>query len=133
MYNQFDTIFDQVLEEVGAMSGSAVIQQEDSMQIVYEAFSNVSRPVEIIPRNALRWLQQQDANFCQFVESIFELMDALTQRAKTFVNMDEYSKYGIPSEIRALSGVVDVRLLNHNQCFVRAGTDSLLCSRISSM
>ncbi|KKA19191.1 Uncharacterized protein T310_6842 [Rasamsonia emersonii CBS 393.64] len=40
VYNQFDTIFDQTLEEVGAMSGSAVIQQQDSMQIVYEAFSN---------------------------------------------------------------------------------------------
>lgn len=48
--------------------------------------------------------------FDQFVESLFELMDALTQRAQTFVNMDQYSKYGIPSEIRALSGVVDVRL-----------------------
>ncbi|KAL1980248.1 hypothetical protein VTN96DRAFT_4423 [Rasamsonia emersonii] len=87
VYNQFDTIFDQTLEEVGAMSGSAVIQQQDSMQIVYEAFSN-------------------------FVESLFELMDALTQRAQTFVNMDQYSKYGIPSEIRALSGVVDSYFFN---------------------
>lgn len=45
VYNQFDSLHGKVLDNVNFMTGSAVIQDANSQQLVYEAFSNVSATI----------------------------------------------------------------------------------------
>jgi hypothetical protein len=42
VYNQLDSIFGNVLDDVKSMSGSAVIQDVTAQQSVYGSYSNVS-------------------------------------------------------------------------------------------
>jgi len=87
VFEEFDDLFDSVLSNIGLMTGSARITQATDQQLVYEAFSN-------------------------FVQGLFELMDALSGSAATFIKLDEQNQFRIPTEIRALGGVTDAYFFN---------------------
>jgi len=87
VFGEFHDLFDSVLADVGLMTGSATLTQATDQQTVYEAFSN-------------------------FVQGLLELMDALSGSASTFIKLDEQSEFRIPTEVRALGGVVDAYFFN---------------------
>ncbi|KAL2010899.1 hypothetical protein VTN00DRAFT_3617 [Thermoascus crustaceus] len=85
--NEFGALFDNVVANIGFVTGSVPMLQLADQQIAYEGYSN-------------------------FVQSLVELMDAVTQGAQTLIDDDDDNELRIQAEIRALSGVVDAYFYN---------------------
>ncbi|KAI9740391.1 MAG: hypothetical protein M1834_004971 [Cirrosporium novae-zelandiae] len=87
VYEEFDDLFNSVLDDIELMTGSSVMQSQSDQQLVYEAYSN-------------------------FVQSLFELTDSLSTSATVYVNLDSTTEYKIPASVRSLGGVVDAYFAN---------------------
>ncbi|KAL2004159.1 hypothetical protein VTN02DRAFT_6256 [Thermoascus thermophilus] len=85
--NEFGALFDNVVANVGFVTGSVPMLQLAEQQMAYEGYSN-------------------------FVQSLLELMDAVSQGAQTLIDEDDDNELRIQGEIRALSGVVDAYFYN---------------------
>ncbi|PYH93325.1 hypothetical protein BO71DRAFT_381738 [Aspergillus ellipticus CBS 707.79] len=82
VYTEIDTIVTEVLTNVNFMTNTPVITDEAEEQLVYEGYSN-------------------------FVQSLFELMDAFSSAAAELLSLDASTKYKILSEVRVLETAVD--------------------------
>ncbi|KAL2222337.1 hypothetical protein M432DRAFT_221125 [Thermoascus aurantiacus ATCC 26904] len=100
---ELEVMFDHVVANIGFMTGSPVIQRSTDQQIVYDGYSN-------------------------FVQSLVELMDAVTKSAATLVEEDDDNEFRIVSEIRALSGVIDAYFYNLIGLFPKATSYHVLAN-----
>ncbi|KAI9838961.1 MAG: hypothetical protein M1819_004169 [Sarea resinae] len=87
VFEEFDNLFDAILADIDLMGNTAIIDNGDDQQEVYEAFSFL-------------------------VQGLFELMDALTGSAQVFINLDPHNQYKIPAAVKILGGVVDAYFFN---------------------
>jgi len=87
VFEEFNDLFDTTLADIELMGNSEIVTDADNQQTVYEAYSN-------------------------FVQGLFELMDALSGSAKTFVTLDAHNQYKVPASIKILGGVVDAYFYN---------------------
>jgi hypothetical protein len=53
----------------------------------------------------------------QFVEGLFELMDAITDSAATLIVLDKQTEFRIPAAVREISGVADALLFQVSGVF----------------
>ncbi|KAJ5355336.1 uncharacterized protein N7496_012548 [Penicillium cataractarum] len=83
IYTQIDTMVAVVLTDVKFMTNTPIITDQAEEQDVYEGYSN-------------------------FVQSLFELMDALSSSAAQLKSINQTTKTKIPSEIRILQSAVDI-------------------------
>ncbi|KZF23950.1 hypothetical protein L228DRAFT_236931 [Xylona heveae TC161] len=86
VYEEFDGLFDTILADIELLGNTPIIQDPNSEQTVYEAYSN-------------------------FIQAVFELTDDLSSAASVFIQLDPHNEYKIPYAIRIFSGVVDVSVL----------------------
>lgn len=87
VFNEFDNLFEDVLDNIGFVVGSQVIPDQADQQLVYQGYS-------------------------YFVQAVFELMDGLSAGATAFITLDSHTKFRIPLEVQALGGVVDAYFFN---------------------
>ncbi|PWY83587.1 hypothetical protein BO70DRAFT_361683 [Aspergillus heteromorphus CBS 117.55] len=87
VYTEINTIVTEVLTNVEFMTNTPTITDETEEQAVYEGYSN-------------------------FVQSLFELMDAFSSSAAQLMSIDQATKYEVPSEVRILESAVDAYFFN---------------------
>ena len=81
-FSEFDDLFQAVLSNIALMGNTSPLTDPSQQQLVYESYSN-------------------------FVQSLFELMDALGSGANTWVNLNAHNQFMVPAAVRALGGAVD--------------------------
>jgi len=87
VFDEFNDLFDAVLDNIGLITGTLVIADPAAQQSVYEAYS-------------------------YFVQGLFELMDGISTSATTFITLDSQNEFRIPMEVQTLRGVVDAYFFN---------------------
>ncbi|KAF4310780.1 hypothetical protein GTA08_BOTSDO13704 [Botryosphaeria dothidea] len=88
VFEEMDDLYDTVLANIQLVVGSAALTEESQdVQLVYEAYSYL-------------------------VQGMFELMDALSTAAETFVSLDDQNEFRVPASIREVGGVVDAWMFN---------------------
>ncbi|PYI02681.1 hypothetical protein BO78DRAFT_400387 [Aspergillus sclerotiicarbonarius CBS 121057] len=87
VYTEIDTMVTVVLTDVSFMTNTPIITDQAEEQDVYEGYSN-------------------------FVQSLFELMDAFSSSATNLMSLDQVTKYKVPSEVRVLESAVDAYFYN---------------------
>ena len=93
------------------MTGTSIVQDQRSQQLVYEAYSNVSDSAHDghhIPRVLLMAIAD---TISQFVQGLFELMDVMDRAAPTLIALDKQAEFRMPSVVREVGGVTDALLL----------------------
>ncbi|KAJ5174232.1 uncharacterized protein N7482_000109 [Penicillium canariense] len=83
IYTEMDTMVAVVLTDVNFMTNTPIITDQAEEQDVYEGYSN-------------------------FVQSLLELMDALSSSAAQLKSIDQTTKNKVPFEIRILQSAVDI-------------------------
>ncbi|KAJ5769606.1 hypothetical protein N7520_004165 [Penicillium odoratum] len=86
IYSKMDAMVAVVLTDVQFMTNTPIIAESDEQE-VYEGYSN-------------------------FVQSIFELMDAFSSSAAKLKSIDQTTKSRVPSEVRILQSAVDAYFYN---------------------
>ncbi|KAJ6143012.1 hypothetical protein N7471_002465 [Penicillium samsonianum] len=87
IYTEIDTMVAVVLTDVKFMTNTPIITDQAEEQNVYEGYSN-------------------------FVQSLLELMDALSSSAAQLKSIDQTTKNRVPSEIRILQSAIDAYFYN---------------------
>ncbi|KAJ6043518.1 uncharacterized protein N7446_001717 [Penicillium canescens] len=87
IYTEIDTMVAVVLTDVKFMTNTPIITDQAEEQDVYEGYSN-------------------------FVQSLLELMDALSSSAAQLQSINQTTKNRVPSEIRILQSAVDAYFYN---------------------
>jgi len=87
VFDEFNNLFDGLLDNIGLVTGSQVIADQADQQAVYQGYS-------------------------YFVQGLFELMDGLSTSATTFITLDSQNEFRIPMEVQTLRGVVDAYFFN---------------------
>ncbi|KAJ5997660.1 hypothetical protein N7499_005945 [Penicillium canescens] len=87
IYSEIDTMVAVVLTDVKFMTNTPIITDQAEEQDVYEGYSN-------------------------FVQSLLELMDALSSSAAQLQSINQTTKNRVPSEIRILQSAVDAYFYN---------------------
>ncbi|GAB1317884.1 hypothetical protein MFIFM68171_08094 [Madurella fahalii] len=84
--DEFNDISDSCLSNISVMIRSSIVTDQSDQQLIYEAYSN-------------------------FVQGLFELMDAVTESAPALIVLDKQAEFRIPAAVREIAGVVDALLL----------------------
>ncbi|KAK3689379.1 hypothetical protein B0T22DRAFT_490838 [Podospora appendiculata] len=90
--DEFGDISDSCLSNISVMIRSSVMTNQQDQQLIYEAYSN-------------------------FVQGLFELMDAVAVSAPTLIVLDKQAEFRIPSAIHEVAGVVDALLFQLTAVF----------------
>ncbi|KAK4155657.1 hypothetical protein C8A00DRAFT_13304, partial [Chaetomidium leptoderma] len=80
--DEFGDISDSCLSNISVMIRSSVVTEQSEHQLIYEAYSN-------------------------FVQGLFELMDAVAESAPVLIVLDKQAEFRVPAAVRELAGVVD--------------------------
>ncbi|KAF3027771.1 hypothetical protein E8E15_008934 [Penicillium rubens] len=104
IYTEIDTMVTVVLTNVKFMTNTPIITDQAEEQDVYEGYSN-------------------------FVQSLLELMDALSSSAAQLKSINQTTKNRVPSEIRILQTAVDVSFMINSLLRPELVADKMLTPR----
>ncbi|KAJ4291325.1 hypothetical protein N0V88_006329 [Collariella sp. IMI 366227] len=84
--DEFSDISDSCLSNISVMIRSSVVTEQNDQQLIYEAYSN-------------------------FIQGLFELLDAVTDSAPILIVLDKQAEFRVPAAVREMAGVVDALLM----------------------
>ncbi|KAL2134917.1 hypothetical protein VTI74DRAFT_10409 [Chaetomium olivicolor] len=84
--DEFSDISDSCLSNISVMIRSSIVTDQHDQQLIYESYSN-------------------------FVQGLFELMDAVTESAPVLIVLDKQAEFRVPAAVREMAGVVDSLLM----------------------
>lgn len=84
--DEFSDISESCLSNISVLIRSSVVTEQADQQLVYEAYSN-------------------------FVQGLFELMDAVSESAPVLIVLDKQAEFRVPAAVREMAGVVDSLLM----------------------